>query len=97
MKEGVGSISQRYGSGDPDPPQNVTDPQHWLIHRRVHIHKEYRYQSVPYVPASELGTPPPPSRKRVPYAPPPRNQMRVRGSGGVLHLFISMVPSPRSQ
>jgi hypothetical protein len=23
---GSGSISQRYGSGDPDPHQNVTDP-----------------------------------------------------------------------
>jgi hypothetical protein len=35
MKKGVGSgsgsISQRYGSRDPDldPHQNVTDPQHW--------------------------------------------------------------------
>jgi hypothetical protein len=35
MKKGVGSgfrsISQRYGSGDrdPDPHQNVMDPQHW--------------------------------------------------------------------
>jgi hypothetical protein len=29
MKKGVGSISERYGSGDPD--QNVTDPQHCLI------------------------------------------------------------------
>jgi hypothetical protein len=34
MKKGVGSgagsgfISQRYGSGDPDPHQNVTDLQH---------------------------------------------------------------------
>ncbi len=27
---GSGSISQRYGSGDPDPHQNVPDPQHWL-------------------------------------------------------------------
>jgi hypothetical protein len=26
---GTGSISQRYGSGDPDAHQNVTDPQHW--------------------------------------------------------------------
>ncbi len=28
-----GSISQRLGSAypDPDPPQNVMDPQHWLI------------------------------------------------------------------
>jgi hypothetical protein len=30
MKRGVGSISQRFGSGDPDPHQNVTDPQHCL-------------------------------------------------------------------
>jgi hypothetical protein len=30
---GVGSrsISQRYGSGDPDPHQNVTDPQHCFL------------------------------------------------------------------
>jgi hypothetical protein len=30
LKKGVGSgsISQRYGSADPDPHQNVTDPQH---------------------------------------------------------------------
>jgi hypothetical protein len=26
---GAGSISRRYGSEDPDPHQNVTDPQHW--------------------------------------------------------------------
>jgi hypothetical protein len=25
---GSGSISQRYESGDPDPHQNVPDPQH---------------------------------------------------------------------
>jgi hypothetical protein len=25
-----GSIRQRYGSEDPDPYQNVTDPQHWI-------------------------------------------------------------------
>jgi hypothetical protein len=36
LKKGVGSISQSYGSPDPDPHQNVTDPQHclkvkWLI------------------------------------------------------------------
>jgi hypothetical protein len=30
MKKGVGSISQRYRSGDPDPHQNVTDPQNCL-------------------------------------------------------------------
>jgi hypothetical protein len=27
---GPGSISQSYGSPDPDPYQNVTDPQHWF-------------------------------------------------------------------
>jgi hypothetical protein len=43
MKKGVGSgvgsgsgagfISQRYGflDPDPDPHQNITDPQHWLF------------------------------------------------------------------
>ncbi len=31
MKKGVesGSISQRYGCRDPDPHQDVRDPQHW--------------------------------------------------------------------
>jgi hypothetical protein len=32
VKSGSGSISQRYGSEDPDPHQNVTDPQHCLKH-----------------------------------------------------------------
>ncbi len=27
---GSGYISQRHGSADPDPPQNVMDPQHWF-------------------------------------------------------------------
>jgi hypothetical protein len=27
--ENSGSISQRHGSADPDPHQNVMDPQHW--------------------------------------------------------------------
>jgi hypothetical protein len=27
---GSESISQRLGSTDPDPPQNVMDPQHWI-------------------------------------------------------------------
>jgi hypothetical protein len=27
---GSGSISQRHGSADPDPHQNVMDPQHWF-------------------------------------------------------------------
>jgi hypothetical protein len=25
------SISQKYGSADPDPSQNFMDPQHWLL------------------------------------------------------------------
>jgi hypothetical protein len=29
MMKRVGSINQRHGSGDPDPHQYVTDPQHW--------------------------------------------------------------------
>ncbi len=28
---GVGSVSQRYGSEDPDPYQNVTDPEHRFL------------------------------------------------------------------
>ncbi len=31
LKKGVGSISQRYGSGGPDPLQNVTDPQNCVL------------------------------------------------------------------
>ena len=33
---GSGSISQRHGSADPDPdpPQNVMDPQHCSYHQR---------------------------------------------------------------
>ncbi len=27
---GAGFISQKYGSADPDPHQNVTDVQHWF-------------------------------------------------------------------
>jgi hypothetical protein len=32
---GAGSISQRYGSGDPDPVQNITDPQHCRKHNEI--------------------------------------------------------------
>jgi hypothetical protein len=35
---GSGSISQRYGYGDPDPHQNVTDPQHCLIYLSTYLH-----------------------------------------------------------
>jgi hypothetical protein len=30
--EGSGSISQRHGSADPDPHQNVMDPQHCFVY-----------------------------------------------------------------
>jgi hypothetical protein len=29
------SISQRHGSADPDPHQNVMDPQHWFFQSAV--------------------------------------------------------------
>jgi hypothetical protein len=32
-----GSISQRHGSADPDPHQNVMDPEHWLYSSIVHL------------------------------------------------------------
>jgi hypothetical protein len=35
LKKGVGSTSQRHLSGDPDPIQNVTDPQLWLLTSRL--------------------------------------------------------------
>jgi hypothetical protein len=52
MKKGVGSgvgsgsrsgsISQRYGSADPDQHQNVTDPQHWVKVYLFSIVQEYK-------------------------------------------------------
>jgi hypothetical protein len=36
---GSGSVSQRHGSADPDPDQNVMDPQHWLLVFPPFIHK----------------------------------------------------------
>ncbi len=32
---GSGSISQKHGSEDPDPPQNVMDPEHWFLGNNV--------------------------------------------------------------
>jgi hypothetical protein len=37
---GSGSISQRHGSADPDPPKNVMDPQHWYTVYGTHSHRE---------------------------------------------------------
>jgi hypothetical protein len=34
---GSGSISQRHGTADPDPHQNVTDPQHWKKGDLLHL------------------------------------------------------------
>jgi hypothetical protein len=34
---GSESISQRHGSADPDPPQNVMDPQHCPEHQKIVI------------------------------------------------------------
>jgi hypothetical protein len=34
-KTGSGSISQRHGSADPDPHQNVMDPEQWCLGGRV--------------------------------------------------------------
>jgi hypothetical protein len=36
-----GSISQRHGSADPDPHQNVMDPQHWLCRSGTYINVLY--------------------------------------------------------
>ncbi len=30
VKSRTGSVNQRYGSEDPDPHQNVTDPEHYF-------------------------------------------------------------------
>jgi hypothetical protein len=32
-----GSIGQRHGSADPDPHQNVMDPQHWIPEMNTHV------------------------------------------------------------
>jgi hypothetical protein len=43
---GSGSISQSYGSGDPDPHQNVADPQHcsqqWSCKMHIRQAKYFR-------------------------------------------------------
>jgi hypothetical protein len=56
-KKGVGSgvgsgfIRQRYGSGDldPDPHQNVTDPQHCFLRRQLDPHGVKIFVKVQYV------------------------------------------------
>jgi hypothetical protein len=46
---GSGSISQRHGSEDPDPdpPQNVMDPEHWLLLVRFEITNRLKRTSLP--------------------------------------------------
>ncbi len=77
---------------DPDPHQNVTDPQLWLLHHRAHIHKEYHSVCARVGIGAPHPSIPPAS---VPLPPEPNGW--VRGWEGVLHLFISIVPSPRAQ
>jgi hypothetical protein len=36
-ESGSGSIGQRHGSADPDPPYNVMDPQHCFISNNRHL------------------------------------------------------------
>jgi hypothetical protein len=48
MKKVVGSINQRYGSGDPDPHQNVTDPQHcFTVYHTVKVRTHGRDDTDP--------------------------------------------------
>jgi hypothetical protein len=46
MKKGVGSgsFSQMYGSGDPDPQQNVPDPQHCYKECCVFLAADVEYE-----------------------------------------------------
>ncbi len=36
-ESGSGSISQRHGSADPDPTQNVMDPEHWFLEIEIFL------------------------------------------------------------
>jgi hypothetical protein len=49
LKKVVGSISQRYGSGDLDPHQNVTDPQHWIQYQGYNTESPGDYVNSPYI------------------------------------------------
>jgi hypothetical protein len=43
-----GSINNRHGSADPnsepDPHQNVMDPQHWFLHSLAHLGSRSNHQ-----------------------------------------------------
>jgi hypothetical protein len=47
-----GSISQRHGSADPDPHQNVIDPEHCHKHRKKYL--EPRFRPPPFPAAIQL-------------------------------------------
>jgi hypothetical protein len=50
VESGSGSISQRYGSWDPDPHQYVTDPQHWfalISFDKIKFHLRFPVHVVP--------------------------------------------------
>jgi hypothetical protein len=48
LKKGIGfgSVSQRYGSADPDPHQTVTDPQNIKV-CRARSNRDRQYCTVP--------------------------------------------------
>ncbi len=49
-----GSISQRHESADPDPPQNVMDPQHWLWDKGIAIYVPYLIMTGGRFPSSSI-------------------------------------------
>ncbi len=60
---GSGSISQRYGSGEPDPHQNVTDPQHCSGHKAITAVTEtglssvHRFRTIPVLTFNNIVCP----------------------------------------
>jgi hypothetical protein len=58
-----GSISQRHGSADPDPHQNVMDPQHWYGQLAINVNCELSLNNIYTVLLSltVAETPPPPT------------------------------------
>jgi hypothetical protein len=47
-ESGSGSISQRHGSADPHPPQNVMDPQHCFFYSPIVSSSFQRASVQPY-------------------------------------------------
>ncbi len=44
-----GSISQRHGSADPDPHQNVMDPQHWGSDKEKEVKESRQRKTTKYI------------------------------------------------